>query len=280
MSKDKYSLIIMRDSTQKVRTFRVGVQRLKFLIYIFLLLVLTTAAGIVFSLHSVKKYAAMSSEISSLKATLAEAEIKLERLQNVQEILKDSEEAARTQNPMDTGPTAEPLQAGELSPPSSPLNATEVVVSVFPNAASLEQIATTQNATIQNADASAQSLISLTTPATPSTENNLALSPAKISKVDIKARSPKTISVGFDLHNTTQGQTLSGDADLSLVTKKGEVIDVVVPKTHMDFQINYYKRMSTTFPLPAGLTPDDINALQIKITANGNQYQAESFPFP
>lgn len=284
MSNDKYSLIIMRDSTQKVRTFRLGAQRLKALIYIFIILVLLTTAGIIFSFHSIKKYAVLSSEISSLKASLAEAEIKLERLQNVQEILKDSEEAARTQNPMDTGPASEPLQAGDLQPPLAYINATEVVTSVFPNAAILEQNAIMQNSTVQNptgqnfTNSSTQNLIQPS--AQPGAESDLPLSPAKISKVTIKARSPKTISVSFDLHNATQGQTLSGVAGLSLLTKNGEVLDVVVPKTHMDFQINYYKRMSTTFPLPAGITPQDISALQVKITANGKEYQKESFPFP
>ena len=276
MSNDKYSLIIMRDSTQKVRTLRIGAQRLKVLICTTILLILLTAAGITFSFHSIKKYAALNSEISSLKANLAESEIKLERLHNVQEILRDSEEVARTQNPMDTGPANDPVKANDPPSPLSSLNATDVVASVFPNAAILEQNATAQNAT----ETIGQNLIQPTTTFPASIENDSGLSPAKISKVDIKARSPKTISIGFDLHNTTQGQTLSGDADLSLVTKSGQVINIVVPKTHMDFQINYYKRMSTTFPLPAGLTPNDITSLQIKITANGKQYQAESFPFP
>ena len=281
MSNDKYSLIIMRDSTQKVRTFRIGAQRLKVLIYATILLVLITVAGVTFSLHSIKKYASLASEINSLKASLAESEIKLERLHNVQEILKDSEEVARIQNPMDTGPANNSPRPQEKQSPLSSLNATEVVAIIFPDATILEQNATAQNATAQNAtETTGQNLLLTTSTFSNGPENNMALSPAKISKVDIKTRSPKTVSVGFDLHNTTQGQTLSGDADLALVTKKGEVLDIVVPKTHMDFQINYYKRMSTTFPLPAGLKPEDIKALQIKITANGKQYQAESFPFP
>ena len=86
MSNDKYSLIIMRDSTQKVRTFRIGAQRLKVLIYATILLVLITVAGVTFSLHSIKKYASLASEINSLKASLAESEIKLERLHTEQEI--------------------------------------------------------------------------------------------------------------------------------------------------------------------------------------------------
>ncbi len=277
MTNDKYSLIIMRDSTQKVRRFRIGAQKLKLLLYLLFIFVALTIAGIIFSVHSIKKYATLNNEISLLQANLAEANIKLESLHNVQEILKDSEKASRTQSPMDTGPKNDPAQSEEPEPTSASLNATQVVANVFPNAVTNAQNGTapsSQNAT----PAVPPNMEPNNTPANNQTKQEL--SPARISKVVIRARSPKTISVGFDLHNTTQGKTLSGDAALALVTKTGEVLEIVVPKTHMDFQINYYKRMVTTFPLPTGLTPKDISALQIKIIANGTRYPAESFPFP
>lgn len=277
---DKYSLLIMRDSTQKVRRLRISTQKVKILLISCLCTLLLTIIGVVFSFQSIKKYAALNSEISDLRAELVDANLKLESLQNVEVILKNSEEASRAQNPMDTGPSdnLESEKPAQSTNDLDNLNSQAVVATVFPNAVNATPAAdsASTNSTTPENDTTAN-----TTDANSDFAVAEALdSPAKVSNVDIRARSPKTVRLAFDLNNTTPGVTLAGAVRLALVTKDNRIIEVVVPKTDMIFQINYYKKMITAFPLPDGISLADVKSLRLKVSANGKDLQTETYPFP
>ena len=138
----------MRDSTQKVYRFRVSLRCIKIIAFSLAVLLLLTMAGVSFSAYSIKKYTKLTSEISELETSLANANIKLESLQNVKEILQDSEDLAFTQNKLESPSllSAPPLseKTDENNPPA--LNATAVVANVFPKATNATQVTPTPEA--------------------------------------------------------------------------------------------------------------------------------------
>ena len=271
---DKYSLIIMRDSSQKVRRLRISSQVIKFGLVFGLLLVILIVGGAIFSFHSIGKFISLNNENSELRTSLDEAQMQLERLQNVETFLKDSEQAALYQTPMDTGSPGNNASSNQ----TAEINTQEVVATVFPNAVN----ATSDNSTEtpeagEKTEAAAPSAPS----APPPSENAPAkASPAKISNVEIKARSPKSVRLAFDLNNENSSITLAGNVQLSLMTKDNEIHDIAVPRHDMLFQIKFYKRMNTAFPLPEGVSLKDIKSLLLKISANGKDLQTETIPFP
>lgn len=271
---DKYSLIIMRDSSQKVRRLRISSQVIKFGLVFGLLLVILIVGGAIFSFHSIGKFISLNNENSELRTSLDEAQMQLERLQNVETFLKDSEQAALYQTPMDTGSPGNNASSNQ----TAEINTQEVVATVFPNAVN----ATSDNSTEtpeagEKTEAAAPSAPS----APPPSENAPAkASPAKISNVEIKARSPKSVRLAFDLNNENSSVTLAGNVQLSLMTKDNEIHDIAVPRHDMLFQIKFYKRMNTAFPLPEGVSLKDIKSLLLKISANGKDLQTETIPFP
>lgn len=271
---DKYSLIIMRDSSQKVRRLRISSQVIKFGLIFGLLLILLIAGGAIFSFHSIDKFISLNNENSELRTSLDEAQMQLERLQNVETFLKDSEQAALYQTPMDTGSPDNKVSSNQ----TAEINTQEVVATVFPNAVN----ATSGNSTeTPEAGEKAEPAAPSAPSAPPPSENAPAkASPAKISNVEIKARSPKSVRLAFDLNNENSSVTLAGNVQLSLMTKDNEIHDIAVPRHDMLFQIKFYKRMNTAFPLPEGVSLKDIKSLLLKISANGKDLQTETIPFP
>jgi len=267
---DKYSLIIMRDSSQKVSRLRISTQVIKFGLIFSLIFILLIVGGIIFSVHSIGEFASLSSENSDLRTSLAEAQMQLERLQNVETFLKDSEQVALYQTPLDTGSAGNGTSGNQTA---EVINTTEVVATVFPDAVNATAEVSSETASTEEPSAATNSLS--TTNATAE-----ASSPAKVSNVEIKARSPKSVRLAFDLNNETPGVTLAGSVELFLITQKDEVHEITVPRHDMLFQINYYKRMKTAFPLPEGINLADIKSLQLKVSANGKDLQTETIPFP
>ncbi len=266
---DKYSLIIMRDSSQKVRRLRISTRVIKFGLIFSLLLLLLIVAGTIFSFHSIEKFISLNNENSELRTSLDEAQMQLERLQNVETFLKDSEQAALYQTPMDTSSPGNEVSTNQ----TAEINTQEVVATVFPDAVN----ATPGNSTeILETEEEAPAKAITSAPENAPTK----ASPAKISNVEIKARSPKSVRLTFDLNNENSDVTLAGVVQLSLVTKEDEIHEIVVPRHDMLFQINYYKRMNTAFPLPEGVSLADIKSILLKISANGKELQTENIPFP
>lgn len=284
---DKYSLIIMRDSSQKVRRLRISSQVIKFGLVFGLLLVILIAGGAIFSFHSISKFISLNNENSELRTSLDEAQMQLERLQNVETFLKDSEQAALYQTPMDTGSPDNKVSSNQ----TAEINTQEVVATVFPNAVNATAMnATAVNATAGNStetpeagektEAAAPSAPPAPSVPPPSENAPAKASPAKVSNVEIKARSPKSVRLAFDLNNENSSITLAGNVQLSLMTKDNEIHDIAVPRHDMLFQIKFYKRMNTAFPLPEGVSLKDIKSLLLKISANGKDLQTETIPFP
>lgn len=124
MSKAKYNVLMMRDNTP-VKRYRVAPVWLKLALYCLLLLMAVAGAGGYFGYTFWQENTELVEEQNALRRELRESRIELERLQNIDKILKsnDPEELQSL-----FGVTPPPSENGEtkLTPPPPPVNLSEV----------------------------------------------------------------------------------------------------------------------------------------------------------
>ncbi|OGR36398.1 MAG: hypothetical protein A2051_11465, partial [Desulfovibrionales bacterium GWA2_65_9] len=88
MTKDSnFSVLFMRDDSD-VKTFRVSPRRLKLLLWVAGVVGLLVVVGLAVGLRSFVGYRALLSERRSLESSLAEAQVSMERLGNLDKIQK------------------------------------------------------------------------------------------------------------------------------------------------------------------------------------------------
>jgi hypothetical protein len=92
MSDSKYSVLFMRDDRDVTR-YRVSPFWLKMFIFIQVFLLLCAAGGIYAGVRGLKKNADLRSENKSLEQRLVDAEVRLERLGNMEKILQSYDPA-------------------------------------------------------------------------------------------------------------------------------------------------------------------------------------------
>lgn len=121
MSKAKYNVLMMRDNSP-VKRFRMSPAWLKLAVYVLVLLVTVAGLGGYFGLTYWKQNDTLAEELSETQRELREARIELERLQNVDKILKsnDPEELQALfgnviAEPAATRPAAKPAPRVNLS---------------------------------------------------------------------------------------------------------------------------------------------------------------------
>ena len=108
MSDSKYSVLFMRDDAD-VRRYRVRPFWLKLFLYSILFLVLLAAGGVYLGISSYNAKQTLELEKKALKNRLVEAEVRLERLGNMEKILK-SYDQGELQALLSAGPAAEPAE--------------------------------------------------------------------------------------------------------------------------------------------------------------------------
>jgi hypothetical protein len=92
MSDSKYSVLFMRDDRDVTR-YRVSPFWLKMFIFVQIFLLLCAAGGIYTGVRGLKKNADLRSENKSLEQRLVDAEVRLERLGNMEKILQSYDPA-------------------------------------------------------------------------------------------------------------------------------------------------------------------------------------------
>lgn len=119
MSKAKYNVLMMRDNTP-VRRYRLSPVWLKLGLYALLLLVAVASAGGYFGFEFWKKNQTLTDELTGVERELREARIELERLQNIDQILKSNDpEELQT---LLGAPGAPPKPKAPAVPPPPPLD--------------------------------------------------------------------------------------------------------------------------------------------------------------
>jgi len=260
MSSSKYSVLFMRDDDQ-VRRLRLNPIWFKIFIYI-LLFILICAVGGVYATYALwQRNLDLTAERNQLEREAQEVQVRLERLQNVEKILQANDPAE--------------LQA--LLGPIAP-----VVVPADP--------ATPPAASEPEANATAAPVTPAeTTPAeTPPAETPVVEPQAPRESIDLVALLPnidkKKVSIDdfalttvdknrlnlrFMLTNFASEQTLvAGKIQISLLTKKGEVIPLDIRDDSLLFQIPRFKAIETRLPVPDPLTIDDLFAVRMEISSD------------
>lgn len=237
-----YSVLFMRDDCGVMR-FRLRACWLKALCALTLLLALTAGGGAWAAHYYWKKHSVLAQEHRELEKDMVESRRQLERLANLEKFLQ-SREVAQTRVSTDGANATAPVQAA-LS-------------------------------------AAGNGAVTAPTPTPESTPKPQAAEhTAKISNFSLRASSSHRLRLSFDLANQTPQQTLTGRVNLALVTTSGSTVDVPGSDDDLRFyRIARYKKIITTFNLPADIPASGLSAVQVTIDSEGNPPYVERFPMP
>ncbi len=207
MTKDSnFSVLFMRDNSD-VKSFRVSPRRLKGLLWVSGSVALLVLVGLIVGLRSFVGYRSLLSERRVMESNLAEAQVSMERLGNLDKIQKSQ------------GQGKEPAK----------------------NQAQDKQSAAT-----------AQRVFALVNTGAMTVENFRA------------QVSSQNVNVSFDLNNRGS-EALSGDIRMLLLRNDGSLHPLNVPASDLTYQIQRFKRISTSAPAPEGLTRREALGLRIEI---------------
>lgn len=232
MSKAKYNVLMMRDNSP-VKRFRMSPVWLKLGLYFLLLLMACAGAGGYFGVTFWQQNRQLRDEIASTQRELREVRIELERLQNIDKILKsnDPEELQALFGNV----VAEPSPERPAPPPPPKVNLSQVFKRI-----DLQQV--------------------------------------KIDNMLAKFQSGK-MYVSFNLNNLQTEETVTGRADLEIVTNTGKDRPLSLNRNDLVFQIQRFKQISTTFSLPPSIPVDDIFGLRLVIRKpSGQVIFSETYP--
>ncbi len=243
MSESKFNVIFMRDNSP-VRRYRVSPAIIKFGAYGLALLVLLACGGAVGGYTYWHENYSLRQEKAGLERQLREANMELERLQNVDKILKSND--------------PEELQAllGSMTPPSE-------------RKAKKEEKAAAQQQQQQPPAVDLKKVFEKVDSRQASVENfNFKLA-------------GDAINLSFNLNNLLGNEMLTGVAQVALVLSDGSVVPVSVKEADMSFSIQRFKQISTTFALPKDLSRDRLLGLRLMLkNPQGQMIFSETHQFP
>lgn len=222
MTKDSnFSVLFMRDDSD-VKTVRVSPKRLRLLLWVSGVAALLVLAGLAVGLRSFVGYRVLLTERRGLESSLAEAQVALERLGNLDKIQK-SQGAPKD--------AAAGKAQGEQK--ALPAAAQRAFTKVNTGAMTVESLRCQLGG--------------------------------------------QNMSITFDLNNRASGG-LSGDIRLLVLRNDGSLTPLDVPAQDLTYQIQRYKRISTSAPIPEGLTRREALGLRIEInTSEGELVFGETY---
>lgn len=228
--RSKYNIIFMRDDAQ-VRRFRMGSAWIRVVIWLLALLMLAAGGGLYAGFRYWSANAALVEEKRGLERRLIDAEVQLERLGNVEKIL-------RSHDPKDV---QDLIQAGNM--------AERERTEPAPSPPNLGEIFSYQN-----------------------------LRQAGVENIQARLAN-NSMQVRFDLNNLIADTTLSGRVDFLVILNSGRMERVSAPEADLVFSIQRFKRIQTTFNLPAGVERGDLFGVRMVISGqDGNPIYSETYP--
>ncbi len=252
-----YSVLLMRDDST-ASSFRMRAGWIK--LFFFLLFLLLAAAGLggYGSWYFHQKYHHLSAEASGLESELRQARLDLQSLGNIKTLQeKTGESPPAAPEPLNSestlsSPAALPASRN-ASPP--PRNATA------PTSEQLAAVLGQQNAT-QGAAKTDQPTDF----------------PFKIGNVSIRYSGNTRLRVSFDLSKQDNPQTIGGSIILHMVGPNADIPVTTANRDDLRFRISSFKKITTSFTLPPGLSQADIDRLRVEIDAEGLSEYSETFP--
>ncbi len=228
MTKDgRYSVLVMRDDAQ-VRRFRVSLGLMRGLAWGLAALLLAAGLGIFAGLRFWTEGARLTDEKKALERRLIEAEVRLERLSNVEKILKSND--------------PEELQA--LIGGASPLSG---------------EARSTSGASASAGAGDAARPLDLA-----ELFGHQDLKLAGMENLQLRLTG-ENAQVRLDINNLQPEKLLNGRVELLLVTASGRTEQIGAPEADLAFSIQRFKRIQTSFALPKGMDRASLFALRVVI---------------
>jgi hypothetical protein len=203
---------MMRDDT-KVRSLRIGTGWFRFFFYFISLLTLLAAGGSYFGYINLMENRVLAEKNHFLQRDLRHANMELERLQNIEQIIKSND------------PKELEALFGSVIPETERLTATAKPVNLRELFQPVDQ--------------------------------------RQVSLDNIRARfDAQNLRVTFNINNLLS-ETLSGSAEVELLTTSGGVHKINLDKNDMAFQIQRFKQVAATIPLADEVKRDDVFAVRL-----------------
>ncbi len=103
----------------------------------------------------------------------------------------------------------------------------------------------------------------------------------KASVKDLKLiQTPEgNLGLSFQIANEMKNDSLSGVAEVALITRDGKLLDARAPMEDVAFSIQRYRSIEAVFPLPQGFEMADLYALRLAlITQDGATVFSQTYP--
>ncbi|EPR37628.1 hypothetical protein dsx2_0560 [Desulfovibrio sp. X2] len=247
----KYNVLFMRDDTH-VRRFRVSPGLMKGLVWGVGLLVLLACLAVYGGIHFWRINAGLASENRTLRQQLAEANIRLERLSNVEKILKSNDpedmQSLLGTTPDGKGGDAKAKDAGQPAAQASQAVQPQVAMPAAPPPNLVELFSHTD------------------------------MHQASLDNVQARF-SGNGMQLRMDLNNLLADKTLNGRVDIFVLNNSGRMEGVSAPDSDLVFSIQRFKRIQASFDLPKGMERNEVFAVRIVIKGQeGKAIFSETYP--
>ncbi|MEG6504787.1 hypothetical protein V6B97_03975 [Nitratidesulfovibrio sp. 1201_IL3209] len=303
MTDEKYSLLLMRDDC-RVRRLRVSPLALRLLTISLVLLPLLAAFGVWAGFSFWQANRALVGQNQSLDRELKEARVELERLSNLESLLRgsDPEElrallgSAALASPPAPAPT--PAKSGDtngagdgvVAAPGQTSAQTSPQISGQPGGgtadaapaqpASPASPVSPNGADARVPDAASQAVAAAVADTPGEAREALSTGEARVDNLAVRHGSGKRLRISFDLTNPDPKKQLTGQAMLSVQAADGRTLPLKVEPDTTRFQISRFKKIVTSAPLPEGVAPTDVQTLVVELEAEGRIIYREQYPVP
>uniref|UniRef100_B8DLP3 Uncharacterized protein n=1 Tax=Nitratidesulfovibrio vulgaris (strain DSM 19637 / Miyazaki F) TaxID=883 RepID=B8DLP3_NITV9 len=283
MTDEKYSLLLMRDDC-RVRRLRVSPLALRMLTISLVLLPLLAAFGVWAGISFWQANRALVSQNQSLDRELKEARVELERLSNLEALLRNSDpeelRALLGSAALASPPAPAPAAPGDANGAGDGV----VAVTGQANGQAVGQTpadaSTASGADARVPDAASQAVAAAVADSPGEAREPLSTGEARVDNVTVRHGSGKRLRINFDLTNPDPKKQLTGQAVLSVQAANGRILPLKAEPDSIRFQISRFKKMVTSVPLPEGVAPTDVQTLVVELEAEGRIIYREQFPVP
>lgn len=302
-SDSRYSLLLMRDDGH-VKRIRVSPLALRLLVAGLFLLPVLTGLGTWAAVSFWQGNTALVDSNRLLERELKEARVELERLSNLETLLRrsapetldrlvapremprkaapptakapDANATARPDNgPVSRGATSADSPANGLADNGQLANQEDAAdEETAPRAdASIGDIASSQPSSTSPPVLSVEGVAATTaTPPSPDSTGQdispLNAGQARVDSVQVQLIAGGKARITFNLSNTDGGRLLSGNVNIYLMTPDKKRLELSLPPGTTEFRITRFKKIVTSARLPQGLQPQDVHRAIIEIDAD------------
>ncbi len=289
MTDEKYSLLLMRDDC-RVRRLRVSPLALRLLTVSLVLLPLLATFGVWAGFSFWQANRALMSQNQSLDRELKEARVELERLSNLESLLRGSDpEELRSllgSAALASPPAPAPATPGDANGAGDGVVAVPGQANGQAQGQTANQPSTSASGSLANGadarvpDAASQAVAAAVADSPGEAREALSTGEARVDNVAVRHGSGKRLRINFDLTNPDPKKLLAGQAVLSVQAADGRILPLKVDPDTIRFQISRFKKMVTSAPLPDGVAPADVQSLVVELESEGRIIYREQYPVP